>query len=65
MLCWAISWQPRPFRNHWAGVVIYGFIRDAEIINSMPISVRALGVHPLKSVKKNRRKTHKSEFFRC
>jgi regulator of ribonuclease activity A len=39
--------------NHWAGVVIYGLIRDAEIINSMPIGIRALGVHPLKSVKKN------------
>lgn len=39
-------------KNNWAGVVVYGLIRDSEMINQMPIGVRALGTHPLKSVKK-------------
>lgn len=42
----------KALENHWAGVVMYGLIRDSEIINQMPIGVRALGTHPLKSVKK-------------
>lgn len=39
-------------KNEWAGVVIYGCIRDSEAINALPIGVRALNTHPLKSVKK-------------
>jgi regulator of ribonuclease activity A len=39
-------------KNNWSGIVIYGLIRDSEIINKMPIGVRALGTHPLKSIKK-------------
>ena len=39
--------------NQWAGVVMYGMIRDSHDINQMPIGVRALGTHPLKSEKKN------------
>jgi regulator of ribonuclease activity A len=38
--------------NHWEGILINGLIRDSEQINQMDISVRALGVHPLKSVKR-------------
>ncbi|MBT6966378.1 MAG: ribonuclease E activity regulator RraA [Candidatus Thioglobus sp.] len=39
-------------KNNWSGVIIYGLIRDSEMINEMPIGVRALGTHPLKSIKK-------------
>ncbi|WPE17657.1 ribonuclease E activity regulator RraA [Candidatus Thioglobus autotrophicus] len=39
-------------KNNWSGVVVYGLIRDSEMINKMPIGVRALGTHPLKSIKK-------------
>lgn len=39
-------------KNNWSGVIVYGLIRDSEMINQMPIGVRALGTHPLKSVKK-------------
>ncbi|MCH9746361.1 MAG: ribonuclease E activity regulator RraA [Proteobacteria bacterium] len=39
-------------KNNWAGIVVYGLIRDSEIINQMPNGVRALGTHPLKSIKK-------------
>jgi regulator of ribonuclease activity A len=37
--------------NGWEGVVIYGMIRDSDIIESMQIGIRAIGTHPLKSVK--------------
>ncbi len=39
-------------KNNWSGVIIYGLIRDSEMINKMPIGVRALGTYPLKSIKK-------------
>ena len=39
-------------RNEWGGIIVYGVIRDSAAINLMPIGIRALGVCPLKSVKK-------------
>ena len=36
----------------WAGVVMYGCIRDALEIGGMPLGVLALATHPRKSVKK-------------
>jgi len=39
--------------NGWAGVVINGCLRDSETISEMPVGVKALGVHPRKSLKKN------------
>lgn len=39
--------------NGWAGVVMYGLIRDSHDISQMPIGVKALGVYPKKSEKKN------------
>lgn len=38
--------------NGWSGVLLYGCIRDVEIIADIDIGVKALGVHPRKSVKK-------------
>jgi regulator of ribonuclease activity A len=38
-------------KNGWAGVVVYGCIRDSEAISEMPIGVKALGTHPRKSEK--------------
>ncbi|TVO59552.1 ribonuclease E activity regulator RraA [Denitromonas ohlonensis] len=38
--------------NGWAGIVVYGCIRDAKAISNMPVGVFALGTHPRKSVKK-------------
>lgn len=40
------------YKNGWQGVVVYGCIRDSADINEMPIGVRALDTHPLKSIKK-------------
>jgi regulator of ribonuclease activity A len=39
--------------NGWAGVVMYGLIRDSHDISQMPIGIKALGTHPMKSDKKN------------
>ncbi|PIE82932.1 MAG: ribonuclease activity regulator protein RraA [Candidatus Contendobacter odensis] len=38
--------------NDWAGVVVNGCIRDSAAIADIGIGVKALGVHPLKSVKR-------------
>ncbi|MDQ2695974.1 MAG: ribonuclease E activity regulator RraA [Pseudomonadota bacterium] len=38
--------------NGWAGVVIYGCIRDCAAIGEMNLGVKAMGTHPLKSVKR-------------
>ncbi len=39
-------------KNNWAGIVVYGCIRDARAIGGMEIGVFALATHPQKSVKK-------------
>lgn len=38
--------------NGWAGIIMYGCIRDVNAISDLDIGVQALGVHPLKSQKK-------------
>ncbi len=40
-------------KNGWAGIVVYGCIRDSRAIDDMDIGVFALATHPLKSIKKN------------
>lgn len=40
-------------KNGWAGVLVYGCIRDARAIAAMKLGVFALATHPLKSIKKN------------
>jgi regulator of ribonuclease activity A len=37
--------------NDWAGVIIFGQIRDSAEINRMPIGVKALGTTPIRSAK--------------
>jgi len=44
--------------NGWAGLVIIGAIRDVEIIDSIDIGVKALGVIPVKTEKQNRGDRH-------
>ena len=39
-------------KNGWAGVVVYGCIRDSGDINGIDLGVRALNTHPQKTVKK-------------
>jgi regulator of ribonuclease activity A len=40
-------------KNGWAGIVVYGCIRDSAAIGAMDIGVFALGTHPQKTDKKN------------
>lgn len=40
-------------RNGWAGIVVYGCIRDTKAISAMDVGVLALGTHPRKTVKRN------------
>lgn len=40
--------------NGWQGIIVYGCIRDTAQINRLPIGVRALHAHPLKSHKHGR-----------
>lgn len=39
-------------KNGWAGVIVYGCIRDSRPIGEMDLGVFALATHPLKSIKK-------------
>lgn len=39
--------------NGWAGIIVYGCIRDSRAIGKMDIGVFAIDTHPLKTVKKN------------
>jgi regulator of ribonuclease activity A len=39
-------------RHEWVGVVVYGCIRDSEAIGRLPLGVKALATHPLKSIKR-------------
>jgi regulator of ribonuclease activity A len=38
--------------NGWAGVVVYGCVRDTVVLGSLPLGVKALAAHPKKSVKR-------------
>ena len=39
-------------KNGWAGVVVFGAVRDVEVLATMPVAVRALGVIPVQPHKK-------------
>ncbi len=39
-------------RNAWAGIIVYGCIRDSAVIEEMQIGIKALNTNPKKSVKK-------------
>ncbi|GFR52154.1 hypothetical protein Agub_g14613 [Astrephomene gubernaculifera] len=40
-------------KNGWAGIIVHGCIRDSADIAGMPLGVKALGTHPLKSSKRD------------
>lgn len=39
-------------KNQWAGLVIYGCVRDVEILETLSLGVKALGSIPLKTEKR-------------
>jgi regulator of ribonuclease activity A len=50
-------------RNHWAGIVVNGCIRDSAALASMDIGVLALATHPRKTDKRNIGKLNVSVSF--
>ncbi len=38
-------------QNGWAGIVVYGYVRDSVELSGQEIGIRALGTHPKKSEK--------------
>jgi regulator of ribonuclease activity A len=40
-------------KNGWAGILVYGCIRDSRAIGEMDIGVFAIDTHPMKTVKRN------------
>ena len=43
-LCWVEQ-------NNWAGVIVYGSIRDSQELKSIEFGVKALGTNPRRSKK--------------
>jgi regulator of ribonuclease activity A len=39
-------------RNGWAGLLVYGCIRDSDVMAGIPLGVKAVNTHPRKSVKR-------------
>jgi regulator of ribonuclease activity A len=39
-------------QNGWAGIVVFGMIRDSVALSQLPLGVMALGLNPLRSSKK-------------
>lgn len=39
-------------RNKWSGIIINGYVRDIDILETMNIGVQALGTMPVKSEKR-------------
>ena len=39
--------------NHWAGIIIYGCVRDVDAIAQIKLGVQALASNPLRSVKRD------------
>ncbi|MBB1486081.1 ribonuclease E activity regulator RraA [Oceanospirillum sediminis] len=36
----------------WAGIIMYGCVRDVDVLAELELGVQALGSHPMKSLKK-------------
>jgi len=37
--------------NGWAGIIVFGAVRDAAVLATLPLGVKALGTNPRKSAK--------------
>lgn len=37
--------------HNWAGIIVYGVVRDSVALNKLPIGIKALGTNPKKSAK--------------
>ena len=39
--------------NGWAGIIVYGCVRDVDALAMIPLGIQAINVNPLKSVKRD------------
>ena len=39
-------------KNGWAGIVVFGAVRDAVVLGTLEIGIKALGTNPMRSVKR-------------
>ncbi len=39
-------------KNGWAGIIMYGCVRDVDVLAELDLGVQALGAHPMKTDKK-------------
>jgi regulator of ribonuclease activity A len=39
-------------RNGWQGIVVYGCVRDVDVLAEIDVGIQALAPHPMKSVKR-------------
>ncbi len=39
--------------NHWEGIIVYGCIRDSQVINDLQVAIKAIGTCPVKSIKRD------------
>ncbi len=39
-------------KNGWAGIVVHGAVRDSSVLATLDIGIKALGTHPMRSVKR-------------
>ncbi|MFN3574280.1 MAG: ribonuclease E activity regulator RraA [Phenylobacterium sp.] len=44
-------------KNGWAGVVVHGAVRDAAVLATLDLGVKALGTMPLRSVRRDQGET--------
>jgi regulator of ribonuclease activity A len=40
-------------RNKWKGIIVYGCVRDSAALRALPLGIKALDTHPMKSNKRN------------
>jgi regulator of ribonuclease activity A len=38
-------------KNRWAGLLVYGYVRDSQELGAQAVGIKALGLHPRKSEK--------------
>ena len=39
-------------KNGWAGIIVHGAVRDTAVLATLEIGIKALGTHPMRSVKR-------------
>ena len=50
-------------KNRWSGLVIYGCVRDTEILATLEVGVKALAAHPMKTESRDPGETNVAVHF--